>query len=179
MRPFSFHHPISVQLQCLPFLFARPGDGIVVKGKLLPGYFEHLCSLGLPDFSDCVVSPDEKVECASVRSWGMSLGIAGWAREKGLPYEMPSWEVVREVNSKLFSFKQLSGFEGAQLIENEEALRAWLKELTGKGVLKACFGFSGKGKMIVDSSLPLERIMTFCEKGMGKRPPDDRRALAG
>jgi hypothetical protein len=171
MKPFSFHHPISIQLQCLPFLFAGPEDGVVVKGELPDRYFEHLIELGLPDFSDKTVSPDDEFECETVHSWGMSRGLAAWAREKGLAYEMPDWEIVREVNSKLFSYNQLPGFENSLLIGDEQGLAGWMKNLSGKGVLKTAFGFSGKGKVILDDTLPFDKILAFCKKEWSRKRP--------
>src|SRR5690348_13832028 len=84
-------HPITLQLQFLPLLYAGENDRILVSD--------------LPDNPDprlCLV--DAPPKGLPIEHWGPSLAIQTWAQTHGIAYSIPNWEIVRKVNSKVFSF---------------------------------------------------------------------------
>src|SRR6185436_1465441 len=133
-------HPIFLQLQFLPLLYAEPGDGIAVT---------HVPT---PSFPQCHLLDEKHFPYKRVEPWGSSLSIAQWAHQKKLAYSMPDWDVVKLVNSKAFSFSQALKLPGAELIETIEELEKWERKITGPKVLKSCFGVSGKGHLFLPSS---------------------------
>jgi hypothetical protein len=161
--------PICLQLQFLPLLFADEQDAIVVTQIPEAGFieqFSYLTSGGsrsLPSFIRLSDSPD-LTPYDRCLSWGVSNKVREWAFNRGLPYLMPEWTVVREINSKSFSFNESPILEGASLLRNENELRAWLSATPGRKVLKTCFGMSGKGHHFLDSPSDLKPTLAFCSK---------------
>ncbi len=125
-----------LQLQFLPLLYAAPHDGILVTE--------------LPQSKRPFYSYDDDLPFKEIESWGASRLIARFAKERGIHYEMPSWEVVKEVNSKRYSFENSPKLPGAELLTSETQAQHWLKSIPGQKVLKTCFGVSGKGHLIFE-----------------------------
>lgn len=140
-------HPIFMQLQFLPLLYAEPGDGIAVT---------HAPS---PFFPGCHLLEENHFPYERVESWGASPSIAIWA-EKKLAYAMPDWEVVKLVNSKAFSFSQSEKLPGGALVHSMDELEKWEHLTKGPKVLKSCFGVSGKGHLF----LPSPHMQKFAEQ---------------
>lgn len=141
-------HPIFMQLQFLPVLYAEPGDGIAVT---------HVPSSVFPH---CHLLEERHFPYEGVKSWGASLSIAAWAEKKKLSYQMPNWEVVKLVNSKAFSFREAPKLPGAALIDSMDELEKWIDKTEGPKVLKSCFGVSGKGHLF----LPSDHLKRFGEQ---------------
>ena len=154
-------NPIFLQLQYLPFLYANPGDGIVVSHRQpgFPQLTQHLLTDSNPNY--------DKIE-----SWGGSELIAKWAKKQKLPYPIPSWDTIRSVNSKAFSFQHSPKLPGATLLENETQALQWLQRPSPK-VLKTCYGVSGQGHLIIDSkNTPSdEKIFLFLQKEWSAKRP--------
>ena len=93
-------HPIVLQLQFLPLLYAGENDTILVSD--LPENPDP--RLQLLDLAGTVVE---------LEHWGFSKSIAAWAKKKGIPYELPPWEEIRQINSKVFSFQESPPLPGA------------------------------------------------------------------
>ncbi len=139
---------VFMQLQFLPFLYAASEDGVAVTAAPSKEFWEGLEKLDIAPpklhlLSELDFSGYEKVE-----SWGASLGVSAWAKNRGLSYLMPDWQVVEQVNSKFFSFSASPKLPGARLLYNEEEVWTWLKNTEGSVVFKTCFGVSGKGHFI-------------------------------
>jgi hypothetical protein len=160
--------PACLQLQFLPVLFAAPQD--VIGVTLLPpsSYIESILSLGLWQSADLPIFTSlqepvlsKRTEC---QSWGMSRQVAQWAKKHHILYEMPDWEVVKQVNSKAFSFAYSPEVKGRSLVRNSNELDQWLATCKERGVLKTCFGVSGRGNCLFDSSASKESLHAFCQK---------------
>lgn len=80
-----------------------------------------------------------------LETWGASPSVQKWASSHGIPYKMPPWEVVKEVNSKVFSFQSSPKLEGSVLLTNRSDVEAWIEETPGPKVLKTPQGFAGRG----------------------------------
>ena len=86
-------HPVIRRLQTLPLFYAAPEDSVLVSD--------------LP-----IEDPDPRLRClddsflgVEIEDWGASRAIAAWAKEHRIPYRMPDWEIVKTINSKIFSAK--------------------------------------------------------------------------
>ncbi len=134
-------NPLFLQLQFLPLLYGKPNDAIGVTHAPDPS-FEALRWYLLEENH----FPDLPIE-----SWGASLAIAAWSTKKKLTYKMPSWEVIKEVNSKAFSFIESPKLPGAALLYSWEELVQWMAATEGPKVLKSCFGVSGRGHLFIPS----------------------------
>jgi len=107
-----------------------------------------------------------------LESWGSSRIIADFAQKNEMTYQMPEWELVRQVNSKQFSFQCSPKLNGAALLHDETQAKEWIESFEGKKVLKTCYGVSGKGHLIMgDSSFQWEKILTFLKNEWGKKLP--------
>ncbi len=139
-------HPIVLQLQFLPLLYADPDDRILVS-DLPPQPDPRLSLLG---------GPDEPL--GAIADWGPSLAIESWAKGRKLPYTTPSWDTVRTVNSKLFSFLESPRLPHAALIKNEKEAEDWIEKTPGPKVLKTLFGTAGTGHFHIGRS---ENLRSF------------------
>lgn len=128
-------HPIISQLQFLPLLYAGPDDHILVSD--LPDHPDpRLCHIDHPP-------PNVPLE-----HWGPSLAIAAWAKAHNIPYEIPPWDIVRKINSKIFSFTESPQLPHAELLETSKEIKAWIEKTPGPKVLKTPFGTAGAGHKV-------------------------------
>lgn len=141
------------QLQFLPVLYAAAEDGILVTEIPLSGSF---------------YSYDDALPFKEIESWGASRLIARFAKERGIQYDMPPWDVVKEVNSKRYSFDNSPKLPGAELLTTETQVQHFLKSIPGNKVLKTCFGVSGKGHLILEelNAMALSFLHREWEKGL-------------
>jgi hypothetical protein len=152
-------NPVVHQLQFLPLLYAEEGDGIYVTDA---PYDMH---------SPMLIQPSQLKEstCDRVESWGASRCITKWAPQHNLKYHVPTWDVVREVSSKAFSFQQVDPLPNAALITSWEALETWMQKVDGPKVLKSCFGLSGQGHLLLPA--PREKIKAFADRELNASRP--------
>lgn len=159
-------NPIYLQLQFLPFLYAKPEDSVGVTHMPNPGFWKelHLLRREIPKMY--LLSSSDVVGAACIESWGASRCIAAYAKKRGLPYAIPSWEVVCRVNSKAFSFEVGPQLPNAALLSDAKQAEEWLASFEGPKVLKSCFGVSGKGHLIIDAqnTIPREKIDLFLKR---------------
>ncbi|MGR3973756.1 MAG: hypothetical protein QRY72_04235 [Candidatus Rhabdochlamydia sp.] len=139
--------PLNRQLQFLPLLYRQLDDQVCTTADLT-----HL--------PDSLVSLSGPFQGETLFSWAPSLLIATWAKQQGLTYVMPDWDVVKHVNSKAFSFQQTSSLPQAELIFSEDQLMKWLVRTQGERVLKTCFGSAGKGHLLLQHA-SLDKIRQF------------------
>ena len=144
-------HPNFLQLQFLPFLYAKEGDGVVVS-HLPPEMPKHL---NVHLFDDPMDGYDR------IETWGWSKAIQKWA---SLPYHVPKH--LREMASKTFAFTHSPTLPGAKLLHHPQEVKKWLCEGVYPKVVKTCFGFAGRGRWILqkETDLPPEAFKEF-EKG--------------
>ncbi len=127
-------HPIVMQLQFLPLLYAGPNDRILVS-DLPENPDPRLCLIDTP--------PPGVIE-----HWGPSLAISRWAELHRIPYNIPKWEIVRQVNSKVFSFSESPKLPRAALLNNPEEAKNWIHSTPNPKVLKTPFGTAGTGHFL-------------------------------
>jgi hypothetical protein len=107
---------------------------------------------------------EKKLPYERVEAWGASRAVSAWAEERGLACPIPPWEIVRQVNSKLFSFSESPKLEGARLIYNEEELHAWIESLPGPKLLKSGFGVAGQGHFFLTPGYEEKKLRAFLER---------------
>lgn len=157
-------HPVCLQLQFLPLLFADPNDEVLVTD--MPD-FEYLSDLEkLRGELPKIVLDSRDTE---MHSWGWSKNLQEWTKKRGIIYNMPSWEIVRQINSKEWSFRNSPKLEGAALIFSQPELEDWIKRNQGHSVLKSCFGLSGRGNVLINEINP--KVLAFCKKEWAKKLP--------
>ena len=121
-------HPLLLQLQFLPVLFANSTDGVAVTDLPDSTYIEQLKStLESPELIP--LNSSKPIRCEKLISWGCSQQVASWAKQHNIDYSIPAWEVVRKVNSKAFSFKNSSQLPLAQFVYDMNQLRQWLAKM--------------------------------------------------
>lgn len=125
-------HPVVLQLQFLPLLYALPNDRILVT-ELPENPDPRLCLIDTPPKN------------LPIEHWGPSRAIAAWAKKHGIPYSIPDWEWVRTINSKVFSFTESPKLPGAKLLQTQEEIREWIEKTPDPKVLKTPFGTAGRG----------------------------------
>lgn len=156
-------HPLCLQLQFLPLLFAEKEDAVLVTDLPSEDFLEGLKQRGF-SLPMLITYSQQIPSHLKITSWGWSQSLAHWAFEKNLPYEMPPWEAVRLVNSKAWSFANSPKLENAGLAFNESDLLKLLKQIQRPAVLKTCFGLSGRGHLLVkeEGAELSEKVWQFC-----------------
>lgn len=168
-------NPIFFQLQFIPLLFAGKEDLIAVTDLPDRDFLDSLLSLGLwktHDFPHFILlSTLEKYPGWRCQSWGASKRVEEWARQHEIDYRLPNMEIVKEINSKDYTYKSGLNLAGSELIFQESELQAWLRRHEGPVVIKSCFGLSGSGNRLYDSGQDLGRLLSFCEQEWKKGYP--------
>jgi hypothetical protein len=159
-------HPVFLQLQYLPFLYADSGDGVLVTVAPPENFLSS--KKDLPTFH--LVQERSFPQYQKIDAWGHSKEILEWAKKKHLPYAIPDWDVVKIVNSKAFSF-ELCPLEDGALIFDETDLKRWLQLQKGPAVLKTCFGFSGRGHLRIHQGDDVAKALAFIAKERAKQLP--------
>lgn len=139
-------HPVILQLQFLPILYAGKEDIILVSDPPEQEN-ERLRLLGTFEGR------------GKIENWGPSLAIAQWAKRKKIPYVIPDWEVVRTINSKIFSFLKSPRLPGAALLANEKEVLSWVEKSKCPKVLKTAYGTSGRGHFHLGKSRDLNSYL--------------------
>lgn len=167
-------HPVCLQLQFLPLLFAKKDDIVAVTALPKPDYLATLRQTGwwpkgLPHLA--VLQEIEPFYGKQCQSWGSSRQVQAWAELRRMNYALPTdWRIICQVNSKAFSFRYTCLAEAA-LLSNEYELLDWLHKTKGPKVLKTCFGLSGQGNRQFDITAPTPEISAFCRKEWNQGRP--------
>ncbi len=140
-------HPVYFQLQYLAFLVAEDFETPLLSHAPDPKYLDHLKSLGFSVSSYALLS-DIPTLSTSLSSWGPSKSLQTWALEKNISYKIPSFDLVKKIQSKEFSFKNFPQLERSALISSLEELTSWWNSFIGPKVLKTLYGSSGRGHHI-------------------------------
>jgi hypothetical protein len=124
-------HPIILQLQFLPLLYAGPNDHILVSD--------------LPDNPDprlCLTPPPH---ITHINHWGPSPAIATFAKAHNIPYDILAPNLLCDINSKIFSFLHSPRLPHAALLQTPAEIAAWIEATPDPKVLKTPFGTAANG----------------------------------
>ncbi|MEI6791430.1 MAG: hypothetical protein WCK42_09650 [Myxococcaceae bacterium] len=162
----GYSNVLCLQLQFLPILYARPCDVVAVTDYPSQEYLDFLEQTGwfpegLPRLA--LLREYTSFQGKQCAFWGPSQRVQKWALQRDMDCVMPSWDLVRQVNSKAFSFLYRI-FPEAALLANESELSTWLQKTIGEKVLKTCFGVSGQGNLCLSNSYSFPDILNFCRK---------------
>jgi hypothetical protein len=149
LRASILRHPFFTQLQFLPLLYAQSQEGVAVTHLPSGAFLEGLATKGFALPVLHLLLEHNFPRETAVNSWGASLSVSQWATERRLSYYMPPIDVVRAVNSKQFSFENSPSLPQSRLVWNEKEALEWTCQTPGPLVLKTCFGFSGKGHLLI------------------------------
>lgn len=130
-------HFMVRKFQYLPLRYAKKGEAVLV--------------LDMPENPDPRLCSLHKPPRGVVETWGASLAVNAWAKKHGIGYRMPPWEVVKRVNSKVFSFEMSPKLPGSALLKSVVDAQRWIEESGGPKVLKTPQGFAGRGHFHVGS----------------------------
>lgn len=165
-------HAIFRQLQFLPILYAGKGDAVLLSDLPPSSYWDTLQKKGIAPPDHYTLDQKDFSPYEEIESWGPSQLIAKWAERHSLNYRIPDWEIVKQVNSKRFSFENSPKLPHAALLNEEVQTQQWLQSFPGKKVLKTCYGVSGKGHLIIENAVAQrERIFSFLKKEWDKGLP--------
>ncbi|WP_075884059.1 hypothetical protein [Candidatus Protochlamydia sp. W-9] len=161
-------YPLCQQLQFIPLLYACSDDVIAVSTFPSDQFLCYLRNLSWRKNQPLAKLVNWQDKCAFKkqvgRVWGASQQTQIWAEEREIYYHFPiNWEMIREINSKAYSFKYTT-LSKAALIENFVQLEKWFEQVKGEKVLKSCFGLSGKGNLLIKQSTLTPATLNFCEK---------------
>lgn len=162
LEQYCCAHPLYIQLQFLSCLFATSQDTVLVSHLPEPDYLSRLQRLGfeIPKIADL----KSRIERPSVLySWGPSYALQSWIQDQPILYEIPDWDIVKEVNSKAFSHLHTPSLPGSALLEDELSARKWWQEMQGPKVLKSIYGVSGRGHHL-SQERPFEEALLFLQK---------------
>lgn len=166
-----YQHKLCLQLQFLPLLFASDEDLVAVTQLPDQSYLENLENMIGKPLPKLVlmheIYPFIGKKCLS---WGPSRQVAAWAAERQMEYSLPSWEIIREINSKAFSYS-FSPFKEAKLIFNQTDLESWILSTKGVKVIKSCYGLSGMGHRLLEEKADIASILPFCQSEWRKGHP--------
>lgn len=162
---------ICLQLQYLPLLYAEPTEGLLVTHLPDPDFLENFkAMLDIKEIPTFVLFDQKEIgSFQSCQSWGWSRRVKQWADSHNLDYPMPPFEVVKEINSKAFSFLHSPKLDHSALLFNQNELKSWLAETQDPKVLKSCFGLSGRGHKFVEEDAI--NVIQFCEKEWSQGRP--------
>lgn len=156
-------HPILMQLQFLPLLYAAPEDGLIVSAKPNKNFFEESI-LSMPN---SLHFPEDQISSyKKIIDWGASPLIAGWAKRKGISYSIPPFSLVKTISSKVFSFTR-SPLPGARCINSRKELDQFKKNIGMPAVLKDCQERAGRGHFFLFPNHPINEkaLEAFLARG--------------
>lgn len=161
-------HPLCLQLQFLPLLYAGPQDIVAVTAFPSPAFMDGLRQLPWrrqEELPRLILLEEHKpflgLPCLS---WGPSRRVNEWAQQRDMTYHVPTdWNMIRDINSKAFSFCY-STLPEAALLRSQQELENWLTHVSGPKILKTCFGLSGIGNRLIQSNEKAEKVLSFCLK---------------
>ena len=150
-------NPVYRALQLTPFFYADPQDTVLLTQPPSADFLTQLNSFGIAPLRWCA---PKSAPPLPILSWGASESIAAWAHKHQLPYSHPPASIVRDVNSKAFSFVHAPKLPGAALLSTIEEAEQWIATTPGPKVLKTRFGVSGRGHLF----LPSPHVRSFLER---------------
>lgn len=163
-----FKHPVYLQLHYLSCLIANESETPLLVCPPEEGYFSRIEKLGILN-RNCAFLQDSPKNPSILHSWGASQSLATFAKERGYSYEIPNLSLVKQINSKEFSFQIGQKLPQSCLIYTQEELSHWLQTVQGPKVLKTLHGSSGRGHFVMPDS-DLAKALEFFKKHQKNSP---------
>ncbi len=165
-------HPVYLQLEFLPILYADPEDVILVT-HLPPASFLQAYSTLFPVPKLATLEETLNSSYRSLESWGYSLALKDLSKEKNLHYPMPDYRIVKKVHSKAFPLDFAPRKAESLLLHSEEEVQKWIEKTPYPKVLKKLFSHSGRGHLVLLSpnNPPHAKIDAFLNEEFQNRLP--------
>lgn len=163
-------HPVFLQLQFLPLLYAKEEDAVVVTDLPPEDYWKGKKGPKIYTFNDAIPA-----KYGALSYWGASLSVKKWAESKKIACDIPPLEIVEEVHSKAFCQNFAPQDAMVLLLKSKQDLQKWLQESPFPKVLKKIYAHAGRGHLLLlkPSSNLMEKTLKFCrhewEKGFPVR----------
>lgn len=143
---------------------AEDGDVLWTPQPIDEMFLDRLADAGLPRLS--VVSPGDEIPSGlSLTPWGWTQEVIVWGQSVGAMVTAPQLPVVRQLNSRSFSFAQEQrhgvGLSGSARVESVSDLTAAIKPLVDQGlgwVVKAEFSNSSRERFVHRGKTPVDSI---------------------
>lgn len=193
---------ITAALDEILFLLCKKGDVLLTNKAFDKSQLEYVLQLGFDFYCNQEDLSEEKsigqadillnlfkrsedikgipkgiLENKTFQTFAVTEFGKAWCQKKGINYSYPELAVIKEVNTKRYSYelrKELGIDIGSVLAESTEELRimgtAMLKE--GRSlIIKDMFGVSGKGNLLVNGEGMLSRLIKYIknQEDKGKR----------
>lgn len=152
------NHPIYLQLQFLPLLYADPEDIVLVSELPSSGFLARFPRARLHTFKDEIDLSGYFLE-----SWGYSPRLETFAKKRGLLYPAPTLASVRKAHSKAFAWEHTPKRANSCLLRNEKEAKEWLEKEPYPKVLKKAFSHSGRGHLLLFSPDDAKKVEPFLQ----------------
>ena len=166
LKTSFYRHPLHRQLQFLPFLYAHPDDAVLLFCKPSDDYWLALKRIRKAYPRPIYYDQLQLDGCSAIESWGFSQSIANFAKKHRLQYPHPSFEITKQVTSKLFSFSNTPKLPNSLALHEKKDLDGWFELDVWPKVIKVCFETAGRGFKIIQckTALHYNEALQFCEK---------------
>lgn len=148
MHEYLCKHSVYLQLHYLSYLLAEESEEVLLLFPPEEGYLERIARLGIMPSSSLLLGSSLQKKYR-ISSWAPSLLLVDFSRQHNCVYNIPNWDVVKQVNGKDFSFSLAPKLLGGELLSSEEEIRRWYHSVKGPKVLKTLYGASGRGHCIL------------------------------
>jgi len=149
---------------------ANDGDLLWTTTQVEPEFFQRAPNWRLPSVR-AVGTASDVPSGVEVCPWGLTNKIRDWADSNGWKCSVPDEDVIRQVNSRLFSARLERdwgvGLRDTTVIRSLDDLRHALRRLpadTDNWVLKAEFGMSGREKILARGNEPGKDVRNWLDK---------------
>jgi len=140
-------HPVSLQLHYLSLLLAQHQTALLAF-PIDQSYAEILKKQDIAPAPYKLLAEELPVH-THIHSWGSSLALQAWAKERSLLYTMPSWDLVRRIHAKDFVATHTTRLLGSSILSSHDALDTWLEKQQGPCVLKTPLLAAGRGHLLL------------------------------
>jgi len=188
---------IVIAMDELLFALCEKNDKLITRFKMEDALKQYLSDIGFI-FSNNEIDLDDSSEVHSSQSYKCNFQLLVETRQKeyfrsflnevtclspysvlpytkqacqtyDLRYDFPDTNIVKMVNSKLYSYHLNSliiGRDHGKLVDDSKLIEDYGMEYLKHGsfLIKDLFGVSGKGNLFVDSENMLKRIVHYVEK---------------
>ena len=182
---------LNAELATAWIAIAEDGDCIRTPAQVEATFFEEMAAVGLPNVRP-VTHEREITEPVEVVPWGWTEELRNRADQQDWNYSAPSQAIVREANSRRFSFQCEQewnlGLEGAAIVDSVDTLAESIRRLPrgdDRWVVKAEFSMSGRERVLGQGRQLPEQTLHWAHKRIERdgvvffEPWVDRIAEAG
>lgn len=160
---------ICMQLQFLPSLIANSEDSIFALGTPPETFEKNLRNILKDDFPFLNFFSTISELAVQKGDWSPWAPSPALEKASNRQYMLPlSWEKIRHLNSKIFSYRNGAPLANSFICENTSDLPSFLQRLKTRYVIKGEFGVSGRGNFWINTTEDLDQAPRFCQTYLEK-----------